>query len=249
MRRWRWRTRTCRQRWARLALCHRGRMLFPWPFPARRGCAASLTLTSAPGLGGFLLPHPPIRALLLPPFLELRRLTALPPRRERGAGAKRTRERRRHPQLAHGHGGEWRSPRKRRMCEGHCPPCVSRLAQRGGRAGGAYGHPFPFHRTPFVREWEPNSVRLPFAHDPCSKGGVSTTPCVVPRARPLRAPPFGHHPTHAVPHAGQHAHGTRKMGCAGVVHAGRHGVVLTRNGGRGMASVRRPPLLVSPSLS
>ena len=68
-------------------------------------------------------------------------------------------------------------------------------------------HPLPLHG-------------LPFAHYP--EGGVSTTPCVVPHARPLRAPPFGRHPAHAVPHAGQRARGTRQVGRTGVVHAERH---------------------------
>ena len=68
-------------------------------------------------------------------------------------------------------------------------------------------HPLPLHG-------------LPFAHYP--EGGVSTTLCVVPHAQPLRAPPFGRHPAHAIPHAGQRARGTRKVGHTGVVHAECH---------------------------
>ena len=68
-------------------------------------------------------------------------------------------------------------------------------------------HPLPLHG-------------LPFAHHP--EGGMSTTPCIVPRSQPLRTPPFGCHPAHTIPHAGQRARGTRMVGCAGVVHAERH---------------------------
>ena len=71
---------------------------------------------------------------------------------------------------------------------------------------------------------------LPLAHH--REGGVSTTPHVVPRARPLRAPPFACHPAHAVPRAGRRRVAPERWG-AGVMHAGRtrdaRGVVLTRN--------------------
>ena len=60
---------------------------------------------------------------------------------------------------------------------------------------------------------------------------MSTTPHVVPHARPLLTPPFACHPAHAVPHAGRRTRGTRKVGRAGVLHAGRHGIVLTCNAG------------------
>ena len=58
-------------------------------------------------------------------------------------------------------------------------------------------------------EWcthPPTLHGLPFTHYP--EEGVSMTPCVVPRAQPLRAPPFGCHPAHAVPHVGQRTCGT-----------------------------------------
>ena len=80
---------------------------------------------------------------------------------------------------------------------------------------------------------------LPFAHYP--EGGVSTTPCVVPRAQPLRAPPFGCHLAHAVPHAGQRAHGTRKVGRTGVVHAERHAGSCSHAMGEGRRRETAPP--------
>ena len=72
------------------------------------------------------------------------------------------------------------------------------------------------------------------------RGCVSTTPCVVPRARPLRAPPFGRHLAHAVPHAGQRPRGTRKVGAQGsCTRNGTRGRAHTQ-WGRGAASLRRP---------
>ena len=77
----------------------------------------------------------------------------------------------------------------------------------------------------------PLLLRRPCCEQSHDRGkGVSTTPgwstCKTP-ARPTFCVP----PAHAVPHMGRCMRGTRKVGHAGVLHAGRPGVVLTRNAG------------------
>ena len=77
------------------------------------------------------------------------------------------------------------------------------------------------------------------------EGSVSTT-TLVPRTRPLCTPPFTCHLVHAVPHAGRHARGTRKAGCAGILYGGRRGVVLTRDAGGVCPLPSSLPLLLPP---
>ena len=84
-------------------------------------------------------------------------------------------------------------------------------------------HPFALPHAPQWGCAQPkgNTRRapLPFGAPPPLR--VSTTLCGVPHAQPLCAPPFGCH-AHAVPHAGRRVQGgVRKVGRAGVVHAGR----------------------------
>ena len=84
-------------------------------------------------------------------------------------------------------------------------------------------HPFALPHAP---QWgcaqpEGNTRRAPLPFGAPSPLCVSTTLRGVLHARPLCAPPFGCH-AHAVPHAGRRVQGgVRKVGCAGVVHAGR----------------------------
>ena len=77
------------------------------------------------------------------------------------------------------------------------------------------------------------------------EGSVSMT-TLVPRTRPLCTPPFTCHLVHAVPHAGRHARGTRKAGCAGILYGGRRGVVLTRDAGGVCPLPSSLPLLLPP---
>ena len=101
------------------------------------------------------------------------------------------------------------------------------LVQRGGHARRGMRTPVPLPSHSFCKGMGAKRCAhplplhgLPFAHHP--EGGMSTTPCIVPRAQPLRTPPFGCHPAHTIPHAGWRARSTRMVGHAGVVHAERH---------------------------
>ena len=79
--------------------------------------------------------------------------------------------------------------------------------------------PYPMRLNGAVHNPRVRGAPLPFSAPPplC----VSTTLCGVPHAQPLRAPPFGCC-ARAIPHAGWCVQGgIRKVGCAGVVHAGR----------------------------
>ena len=83
---------------------------------------------------------------------------------------------------------------------------------------------------------------LPLAHH--QEGGVSTTPHVVPRARPLRTPPFACHPAHAVPHAGRRRVAPERWG-AGVVHTERTRGRAHTQCGRGARFPWPPPVRMS----
>ena len=133
------------------------------------------------------------------------------------------------------------------------PPVAASLHKGEGARGGGQGV-------------SPSSVARGCAHPPCPsycrpatpvapdcgetvaqqrEGGVSTT-ALIPRTRPLCTPPFACHLVHAVPHAGRHARGTRKVGCKGILYGGRRGVILTRDAGGVCPLPSSLPLLLPP---
>ena len=133
-----------------------------------------------------------------------------------------------------------------------CP----RLAQREGRAGwgGRVQVAYPSSAAQkggarilqIARAPLPLLLRRPCCEQSHGRGkGVSTTPgqsaCKTPARPTFRVPP-----AHAIPHTGRHTRGTRKVGHAGVLHAGRPGVVLTRNAG-GARLPFSAPVHTSPS--
>ena len=214
--------------------------LAPSPFPNLLGLGAAHS-PSPSAAGGCPLPGLRTGSSTLalrhwgraasPTLPRVARLVASPPRWKRGgSSAERT--------------GAWGCTR-----EAPAPSAGAKgRAREEGHAAQEEGMqaPVPLPSHSFYKgmgaEWcaHPLPLRgLPFAHYP--EGGVSTTPCVVPRAQPLRAPPFGCHLAHAVPHAGQRAHGTRKVGRTGVVHAERHAGSCSRAMGEGRRREAVPP--------
>jgi hypothetical protein len=137
---------------------------------------------------------------------------------------------------------------------GSCPSCRPQLAQRGGRTGRGGGVPVTcplFCGTKRARAHLPDRVCPSYCHpivrDHVGKRlhdggeGCEHSPTLIPRTRPLHAPPFACHLAHAVPHTGRRAQGTRKVGRAGVLYVGRRGAVLTCDAGGGLCFPLAPP--------
>ena len=179
------------------------RRLAPSPFPDLRWRAAPLTPPSVPRLrmdSCTLTLRPQVCTLLHPPFLGLHRLaTSLPAGRE-------VMVRRSSRAHAGAHAGLLRPASA-------WPPVRTSPLQESGCVSTT------LCVVPRARPRVSSHVHDPVCRPTC------TTPCVVPRAQPRVSshmhdpvcrptcttpahPPFGRHPAHAVPHAGQHPRGT-----------------------------------------